>query len=448
MASEWIKARQTRYGAFLVLYVAVVVGAVGLANWLASRKNATFDATANKRFTLSDQTRKITGNLTRDINIYYFNKSESFDQARNMLDRYKNLSTKIHIQYIDPEKKPDVARAEGVRAFGDIIVDSGVKKETARSLTEEELTGALVRSIKTGLRMVCFINGSGEHPLIDTTREGYAAVKDVLEKNNYKTDTVSLIGKPEVPSTCTVIVISGPKTDYIQEAVAAVKKFVEGGGRALVNLDPVLNLPNDKMGDTPNIEAMLAGWGVTPTRDVILDPRSALGQFSPVVSAYASHAIVNVMVGIDTVFPLSRSLDVKAPGEKLFGSSAESISLQDPKLPLKEADLDKGPKGPFTLGAAIKVGKAPTQGLVVVVGSSSWLTNSIFGAPVGNKNLVLNMFNWLTSDEDLISIRPKDPEDRRMKVTGNAMWVLFFTSVIMLPLIVILSGVSTWWKRR
>ena len=182
MASEWIKARQTRYGAFLVLYVAVVVGAVGLANWLASRKNATFDATANKRFTLSDQTRKITGNLTRDINIYYFNKSESFDQARNMLDRYKNLSTKIHIQYIDPEKKPDVARAEGVRAFGDIIVDSGVKKETARSLTEEELTGALVRSIKTGLRMVCFINGSGEHPLIDTTREGYAAVKDVLDR--------------------------------------------------------------------------------------------------------------------------------------------------------------------------------------------------------------------------------------------------------------------------
>ena len=62
--------------------------------------------------------------------------------------------------------------------------------------------------------------------------------------------------------------------------------------------------------------------------------------------------------------------------------------------------------------------------------------------------MVLNMFNWLTSDEDLISIRPKDPEDRRMKVTGNAMWVLFFTSVIMLPLIVILSGVSTWWKRR
>jgi ABC-type uncharacterized transport system involved in gliding motility auxiliary subunit len=58
------------------------------------------------------------------------------------------------------------------------------------------------------------------------------------------------------------------------------------------------------------------------------------------------------------------------------------------------------------------------------------------------------MMNWLTSDEDLISIRPKEAEDRRLTVTGNAMRTLFLTSVIFLPLIVIVSGVSVWWKRR
>jgi ABC-type uncharacterized transport system involved in gliding motility auxiliary subunit len=56
--------------------------------------------------------------------------------------------------------------------------------------------------------------------------------------------------------------------------------------------------------------------------------------------------------------------------------------------------------------------------------------------------------NWLTSDEDLISIRPVEPEDRRLRVTGSAMRVIFLVSVIMLPLAVILSGVSVWWKRR
>jgi ABC-type uncharacterized transport system involved in gliding motility auxiliary subunit len=76
------------------------------------------------------------------------------------------------------------------------------------------------------------------------------------------------------------------------------------------------------------------------------------------------------------------------------------------------------------------------------------MSNAILAAPIGNRDLALNMMNWLTSDEDLISIRPKETEDRRLTVTGNAMRALFLTSVIFLPLIVIASGVSVWWKRR
>jgi len=67
---------------------------------------------------------------------------------------------------------------------------------------------------------------------------------------------------------------------------------------------------------------------------------------------------------------------------------------------------------------------------------------------IANRDLVLNVMNWLTSDEDLISIRPVEPEDRRLRVTGSAMRVIFLVSVILIPLAVILSGVSVWWKRR
>jgi ABC-type uncharacterized transport system involved in gliding motility auxiliary subunit len=149
-----------------------------------------------------------------------------------------------------------------------------------------------------------------------------------------------------------------------------------------------------------------------------------------------------------TVFPLSRRLDVKSPAQKLFSTTAASYSLTDPKLPIKETDLDKAAKGPFALGAAATVGSGPTAGRVVVVGSSNWIANLILSAPVANRDLVLNIFNWLTSDEDLISIRPKEAEDRRLRVTGSGMRVIFLTSVIFLPLIVIVSGFSTWWKRR
>jgi ABC-type uncharacterized transport system involved in gliding motility auxiliary subunit len=451
MANEWIKARQTRYGAFVALYLIVILAIVIGANWLADHRNKTFDVTANKQYTLSDETKKVTGNLKKNVTVYYFDKSDSYDRARDMLDRYKNLSSHIVVEYVDPDKKPDVARVEGMHNYGDIIVDNGTKKETAKGLTEEELTGALVRVSKSGARNACFVNGSGEHTLDDTGREGYSAFKDALEKNNYKTQTISLIQKPEVPKDCNVLIVAGPKHDYLPPVIDAIKAYVQGGGRLIVDFDPVLNLPDGKLGETPNLSALVSEWGVTANGDVILDLSSAsrlFGQSSPVVGAYGQHAIVRPMGDNASVFPLSRSLEVKAPAETLFSSTEDSYSLTNPKLPIKESDLATAKKGPFVLGAAATVGSGATQGRVVVVGSSNWMENLMFSAPVANRDLGLNMMNWLTSDEDLISIRPKAPEDRRLQVTGNGLRIIFLTSVVFLPLIVIFSGVSVWWKRR
>jgi ABC-type uncharacterized transport system involved in gliding motility auxiliary subunit len=451
MANDWIKARQTKYGAYVFVYVVVILAVIFAANWLAKDHNKTVDVTANKRFTLSDQTKKVVGDLKKPVTIYYFDKSDSYERARDMLDRYRNLSSQVKVDYVDPDKKPDVARVEGMHNFGDIVVDNGVKKETAKGLTEEELTGAIIRDMKSGARVTCFVQGSGEHQLDDTSREGYSTLKDALEKNNYKTQAISLIEKPEVPKECNVLVIGGPKRDYLQPAIDAVKAYIAGGGHALINFDPVLNLPDEKMGDTPALSALVETYGVTTKNDVILDLSSAsrlFGQQSPVVGSYESHPITRVMGDNATVFPLSRSLDVKSPAQKLFSTSSASYSLVNPKLPIKESDLDKAAKGPFVLGAAAVIGSGATTGRVVVVGSSNWIANLILSAPVANRDLVLNSFNWLTSDEDLISIRPKEPEDRRLRVTGQGMRIIFLVSVIFLPLFVILGGVSTWWKRR
>ena len=451
MPSEWIKARQTKYGAFMVLYVIVILAVVGIANWLADHRNKSIDVTANKQFTLSDETKKVTGNLKHTVTIYYFDKSDSYDRARDLLDRYRNLSSEIKVDYVDPDKKPDVARLEGARNMGDIVVDNGEKKETAKSLTEEEITGALVRASKSGAKTVCFVTGSGEHQLTDTERDGYSTIKDALEKNNYKTDTISLIEKPEVPKTCSVVVVGGPKHDYLQPALDALKTYITGGGKALINFDAVLNIPNQNMGDTPKLAELVSQWGVTANGDVILDLSSAsrlFGQISPVVGSYENHPIVRVMGDNATVFPLARSLEVKSPAEKLFSSTGDSYSLVNPKTPIDEGQLAKAKKGPFALGAAATVGSGSTQARIVVVGSSAWMANNIMSAPIGNRDLALNTMNWLTSDEDLISIRPKQPEDRRLNVTGATMRVLFMTSVVLLPLIVIFSGVSVWWKRR
>jgi len=155
--SSFLKAKQTKFTAYAVVYTAVVLGALGLLNFLANRHNKSLDLTANKRFTLSDQTLKVANGLKEDVKITYFDRTSAFAApggAKDLLDRYDNLSPKISVEYIDPEKKPTVARAAGVRNFGTTFIETMGRKEEAKSVTEEELTGALIRSLKGGARTI------------------------------------------------------------------------------------------------------------------------------------------------------------------------------------------------------------------------------------------------------------------------------------------------------
>jgi ABC-type uncharacterized transport system involved in gliding motility auxiliary subunit len=486
MNSEWLKARQTRYGAYLFTYLLVILAVLGATNWLANRHNKSFDSTSNKRFSLSDQTAKIVKGLNRDVTVTYFDKTTEFGRARDLLDRYNNLSTKMRVEYVDPDKKPQLAKAAGVRTYGSIYINSGLRKEEAKSLTEEDITGALIRSLKSGERTVCFVSGSGEHGLDDSGRTGYSAVKEALEKNNYKTRTISLLEagsgaaatpqsvklgqpaappgasapKPSVPADCTVLVVAGPKYEYTDPEVEAIKTYVENGGRALFLIDPPLKLGRDDYSGSAALAAVLQTWGVTLNKDLALDTSGVgqifgLGPEVPLVTNYESQPIVRDLKDVATAFPLARTLEIKSSdkgtAEKLFSTSGNSYATSQINSPEIRIDPKKDKKGPLALGAAgtyrNPAGDKSKEGRFVVVGSSNWASNNILRFN-GNRDLFLNMMNWLSSDEDLISIRPKDPEDRRLNISTRQMSALFYSSMVFLPLIVVLSGFAVWWRRR
>ena len=477
MNPEWLKARQTRYGAYLFTYLVVIIAILGATNWLANRHNKSYDSTSNKRFSLSEQTDKVVKGLNRDVTITYFDRATEFSHARDLLDRYANLSTKLHINYVDPDKKPQIAKAAGVRTYGTIFVD-GLRKEEAKSLSEEDVTGALIRSLKSGERNVCFLSGSGEHSLDDSGRTGYSSLKEALEKNNYKTKSISLaqlsasapietakIGqaaqppKVEIPKDCTVLVVAGPKIDYPPAMDDAIKAYVENGGRALFFLDPPLKLGHEDTAENPILDNVIQTWGVTLNKDLALDTSGigqifGLGPEVPLVTTYESQPIVRDLKEVATAFPLARTLDVKSSNkgtaEKLFSTSGNSFATTRLNSPEIRIDPKTDKKGPLILAAAgtyASSGDRSKEGRFVVVGSSNWVSNNILRFN-GNRDLFLNMMNWLSSDEDLISIRPKEPEDRRLNITGRQMSVLFYSSMVFLPLIVVVSGFAVWWRRR
>ncbi len=458
MSTQFLKARQTKYAAYAATYILVIIAILATANVLANRYDKSYDTTSNKRYSLSDQTAKIVKGLKQDATITYFDQPRGFQAAKDQLDLYSNLSPKVHVKYVDADKENMLARQAGIKNYGTAIVQIGANKQEAKGLNEEGITGAFIRDLKNTTRTICFVTGSGEHQIDDSSRNGYSRFKELLGKDEYAAKSINLLQKAEIPSDCTVLVVGGPSGDYQQPEVDAIKKFVEDGGRALFLLDPPLKMGRSEIADNDALTAVLQGWGVTIDKDLILDlnPIGQLAGLGPqvaLVTSYNSHPIVSEMKGTATGFPLSRSIDVKSGSkttvEKLFSSSESSLATTKLDSPNINPSDPKNKKGPMTIAAAgsYNTGKENSQGRFVVIGGSAWAANSFINFN-GNRDLALNAMNWLSSDEDLISIRPKEPEDRRITMTRAQMNWVRLTSQFLLPLLVVFAGVSVWWRRR
>jgi len=239
MNTQLLQARQAKYALYAAIYILIVLAILVVTNVLADRHNKSYDSTSNKRYSVSEQTAKIVKGLKQPATITYYDQSGKFDRAKDQLEQYANLSPMVHVKYVDPDKNPELAADVRGKSYGTTIVQIGDRKEEAKTLTEEGITGAFIRDLKTSVRTVCFVEGSGEHQIEDTDKTGYSRFKELLGRDGYQAKSVNLVTKAEVPSDCTVLVIGGPEADYQLPEVDAIKKYVEDGGRALVLLDLV-----------------------------------------------------------------------------------------------------------------------------------------------------------------------------------------------------------------
>ncbi|MEZ4546210.1 MAG: hypothetical protein R3B51_00045 [Thermodesulfobacteriota bacterium] len=99
------------------------------------------------------------------------------------------------------------------------------------------------------------------------------------------------------------------------------------------------------------------------------------------------------------------------------------------------------------LGVAAVVENEENKSRVAVFGSVDFVSN-IFIDFSGNRDLFLNTVNWVSGDENLISIRPKSGQVGKLAITNKQTNVIFFFTVIMIPAVIFFSGIAIWWKRK
>lgn len=452
------QARKLKLGAFSLTYTVIVIGVVVLANYLSTQYNKSYDTTSEKRFTLADQSTKIIGELKKPVTIYYFDQTKNFAGAKDLLDRYSGQGKNLTVRYVDVEQTPSLARQYGVNSLGRAVAVTGDRVQDIKSITEEDVTGALIRLNKTNAGIICVSQGLEEADVADAGgRSGVGSIANQLKAESYDLRPLQLIEKGDVPSECTVLWMPGPRKDYPASIVANIKKYVEGGGSLLVMLAPPINVKTDSIAANELLVNMLGDWGVKLRKNVIVDTGAsrALGT-SPLTAAVtnmAPHPITRPFTrrGL-SIFPLSRAITIEsklpATASKLLETAESSVAtsnLSTPEITLSDAKE----KGPFIVAAAgtFNGSGLKREGRFVVVGSADWVNNDI-PPQVNNRNLFQNMINWLAGDEQLISIRPHDPADRRLSMTEGQTRLVFWSSVVFLPLMALLAGVSTWLRRR
>ncbi len=441
-------------GANFVIYTLVVIAILVLVNWFVSDHDHRWDLTPNKQYSLSPQTVKILKDLNRDVTIDVFDRQRSFGKQKDTLGMYSAASRHMNVQYIDPDRQPGLAKEYGVRTYGTVVVAAGDRHFEAQGDDEQAITNALIRVLK-GKRTVCFVGGHGERSLDGTDRDAFSKVKTALESESYETQPVLLMQKMEVPADCSMLVIAGPKNDYLPPEVDAIRKYMDAGGRSLFMLDAGVQ--------TPNLDKLLADWNAKPRNDLVVDMNPVAQLFGtspamPLIIKYGSNPIVQPLSNRATLFPLSRSFEVGkdykggVTADNLCDTTADSYDVMDfnPKMEKVAYQAGKDLKGPLTVAVAGTIpgqGEKKKEGRFVALGTSLLAANNFLGFQ-GNRDFFLNAINWLSADEDLISIRPKPPESQALNLTTRQAGKLFWLGVIGLPLLIIVIGTTVWWERR
>jgi gliding motility-associatede transport system auxiliary component len=449
------RKRRVLEGVNLVVYTLVVVGIVIVVNVAVSRYgDRRWDLTSTKKFSLSPETLKVLKGLDKNLDIYAFNDARGMQADRDLLDNYTNVTRRVTAHYVDPNREPALAKQFEVRTAGTIVVAEGGRHFAASSADEQGVTNALIRLTK-GLKKVCFIGGHGERDLESAERDGFQRFKKGLTDENYTVETTTLLtGKNQIPSDCAVVLIAGPQHDYEPPEIDTLRKYATDGGRVLAMLDAGV--------ETPNLDKLFEGWGAAPQSDLVVDLNPVAQLFNtppymPVIVKYGGSPIVEPLKQVMTLFPLTRSFQLSKQStpdvsdDSLCETSGESFGSMgfNPKIQKISYDASKDVKGPLTVAVSGTLrGMDPKkQGRFVALGTSLIAANAYLKFQ-GNLDLVMNMVNWLSAEEDLLSIRPKPPEAQHLDLTQAQMRKILFLGVIGVPILIILGGFSVWWQRR
>ena len=438
--------------------------------------NRRWDLSPTKSLSLSQQTRDVLKSLTQEakVTLFFGGSPDAYQGFADLFKRYTTASPQFRYQILSRDRNQALAQEYGATHYNMVAVEYNSQRKLLPVATEQEITQALFQLVQGKKKNLYFVGGHGEKdPRSNDPREGYSEVAAALTNENFVVYPIQLGRGTGVPADAAVVIVSGPQADLLPEELAELETYMQKGGRVLLMIDP---LP------VPNLTATLVKYGIQLSEDLVYDPENRLAggdALSPLVSLYNVGVPIVKDFQLNTIFPLSRSVEPISPAPPAItvapfcrtgaGSWARYVSNEVAPSGTVDFEGTKARSGPISIAVAATIDLDGTAGgpaasekpkpstpqrvaRLVVYGDSDFASN--FGLTlIGNKDLFLNTVQWLAGEEQLITARPKDeeiaPKLSNVYLTARESKRLFWLAVVGEPLLVLLMGaIVSFYRKR
>lgn len=454
MALGFLKKRQDKLreiGRLLFLLLLSVVLFL-----LAKHYHYRADWTETEQFSLSEQSVKIVKALELPVTITAFFQRDDLqkDGFKDRIAAYRYVSDRITVTWIDPDESPHLVKEYGVRDSGTLHFDNGKKNLLITDMSEQAITQALIELGQGKKKKVRVLGGHGEPSIHDDGEEGFSLFAQALATGGYELEEFVLLREGTIPKTTDLLIVASGERAWLPKERKAIEAYLASpAARALFLLDPPLR---------KDVEPVLRSFGLGASSETIIDPVSRLfgGDFSvPIVSDYPEHPITDHFT-VATLFPMAQPLVIRGDEESPWTLSP--LARSQPTAWGEKGAL-KGTvaftegvdsRGPLTLAVAIE-SKTPSQegetvspqSRVVVIGDSDFVKNRYYDLS-GNSDFFRNSVHWLSSEENLIAIHPKEQTKGELMLTPSRSRLLFIGTVLAMPFGFVVLAIRSWWRRR
>jgi ABC-type uncharacterized transport system len=434
-------ARSGFYFTSSVLLGAVLLGLLFAVNFIAARREKTWDLTAKKIYSLAPQTVSTLKGLKDPVEAIAFlpGKNPAYDAVEALLRQYAAQTDKFTYRFKDPERARELTEQYKLKeGQTTVVLTQGPAHTTLNLLSEQEITNALIKLTSGAEQKVYFTVGHGEWPL-----EPQAAVAGALP--GAEDQAIS-----EVPKDAALVIVAGAQGTFLEAEAESLSRYLEQGGRLLVFLEQTR---------TTGLEAVLAKYGVGVGNGLVVEPKSK-NPLVAVTDRFSDHDSVRLLKSMSLVvrMPLTRALVLLKEG-LAAGASPEVVLTSLPSAweelkPAEEMEQDPGERvGPLPMIlASTRQTKGATdkrydEARVLVYGSSQMLLDANYGDEA-NRNLIMNGVGWASAQVARITIRPPDRDISTLDIDDALMGKLRFIAMDLIPLCLVGFGLAIWLSRR